>query len=143
MWIERTNKVIDVPGIFILLDNPITIGAYSFLPSMHKFAVWIHKKRYTATFLKNTILTGVKCTFSITNDLSIIKYCGRVSGRNVNKLSVVKTTILDGYQFVSDSETVVMLTIEQVISVHDFYLVVCHTNKILNFREGGQHWVEI
>jgi len=143
MWLEITPKVIDLPGIFILKDNPITLGAYSFLPSMHRFAVWIHKKRHTATFLKDTDLIGEKCTFSITNDLSIIKYCGRVSGRNVNKLSVVKTTILDGYQFVNDSEIVVMLSIEQILSVHDFYLVVCHTDRILDNRKGGAHWVEI
>ena len=142
MWLEITDKVIDLPGIFILKDNPITIGAWSVLPTLNRFVAWIHKKRYTATFLKDTNLVDEKCTFSITNDFSIISYCGHFSGRSVNKLGNVPTVLTDGYRYVSDSEYVVLLSGENVVPIHDFYLVVCQITKILNFK-GGEQWVRI
>ena len=143
MWLEITDKVIDLPGIFILKDNPITVGAWSVLPSTRMFALWIHRKRHTATFIRNSTPHGEKCTFSITDDLDLIRYCGQVSGRNTNKLEKVPTTVVDGYRYVSNSEYTIFLSIYYVQPIYkDFYLVMCQRDKILNFK-GGEPWIRI
>ena len=142
MWLEITDKVIDLPGIFILKDNPITVGAWCMLPTQDRFVLWIHKKRYTATFLKDTNLTGEKCTFSITDDFSVISYCGHFSGRSEDKLKNVPTTLIDGYRYVSDSEYVILLSITNIVPIEKYYLVMCEIDKILNFK-GGEQWVHL
>ena len=145
MWLEITDKVIDLPGIFILKDNPVTIGAYSILPALSRFVLWIHKKRYTTKLLKNDLgaySIGGKCTFSITDDFNIIDYCGHISGRSEDKLEKVRTVFTDGYRYVSDSEYVILLSVENIVLILDFYLVICTIDKILNFK-GGKQWVRI
>jgi len=145
MWLEITDKVIDLPGIFIIKDNPITIGAWSMLPTQDRFVLWIHKKRHTAKLLKNDLgaySIGEKCTFSITDDLNIIHYCGHVSGRSVNKLEKIPTIFVDGYRYVSPTEYTVLLSIENILPIHDFYLVIAGIDGILNFK-GGEQWIQV
>ena len=142
MWLEITDKVIDLPGIFIIKNNPITIGAWNMLPTQDRFVLWVHKKRYTATFLKDINLVGEKCTFSITDDYSIITYCGHFSGRSVNKLGNIPTVFTEGYQYISDSEYTILLNVRSIVPIDDFYLVICQIDKILNFK-GGEQWIRV
>ena len=140
MWLEVTDKVIDLPGIFILKDNPITVGAWSVLPTLKRFALWVHTKRYTAKLLDNAF--AEKCTFSITNDFNSIRFCGHVSGRAINKLEHIQTVSTDGYRYIGNSEYVLLLTIENILPINGFLLVLCNIDNILNFK-GGEHWVQL
>ena len=140
MWLQITNKVIDIPGIFIVKDNPITIGAWSVLQSDNKFVLWIHKKRYTASLLT---VGKQKCTFSIIDNITTIHYCGRISGRDQNKLSKISTVNDNGYKYLSDSEYVILIpSINSILPIDEFYLVICPIERIVNNRRK-ETWVKV
>ena len=143
MWLEITDKVIDLPGIFILKDNPITVGAWNILASKRLFILWILQKRYTVRDIKSgTELIGEKCTFSITDNFNDMHYCGHISGKNENKLEKVLTVFTNGYRYIFGSEYVLLLTLRHTVPLHDYFILVCNIEKVLNFK-GGEQWVRL
>ena len=143
MWIEITDKVIDLPGIFIIKDNPVTAGAWSMLPTTKQLVIWIHQKRYTAELVKSAI--GEKCTFNITDNKEDLVFCGSKSGRTVNKLEKILIEEKEpGYKSIMASYYTILATVKNTIMVGDFYLVVCSVDKIINETGlGGWNWVNI
>ena len=138
MWLEITDKVIDLPGIFIVKDNPITVGAWSILASSNKFVVWIHQKRYTAELVKSA--KGEKCTFNITDNKSDLIFCGSKSGRELNKLEKLSIEEKEpGYKSIMTSYYTILATVENTILVDKFYLVICNIIKIVN-ETGLKGW---
>ena len=140
MWLEITDKVIDLPGIFIFRNNPSSIGAYSILKSENNFVLWVHEKRHTAELLREFVI-GEKCTFTLIHDKRVIIYCGSISGRDENKLGKITVETEGNYTYPSSAEYLMFLSISSVTLINHYYLVICNIDKTYNHRI--KEWLQI
>lgn len=143
MFLERGDDYASLVGVFIVEDNAITVGAYSYLchqktDTDKKLTLWIHERRYTNSLLR----VGQKVTFSLVNDFATIFFCGHTTGRVYKKLELMDIESDGEYRYIRNSDYVTFGKIIKLEKIVEHTLVIIGIEKTLKNVEG-ERWVEV